>query len=170
MFDKLRKAIHRKKGKRNNDIDTISLMESDVAQEVIEYFEKRLRLDKTLTPQKIIKEIFDKAEKIDLIDRIKRHYGQGPFVILFLGTNGTGKTTTIAKIANSLRKNGISVVLAATDTHRAGAIEQLQQHGKRLGVKVIAQKYGADPSAVARDAIEYAAKHAIQATICHRSG
>jgi hypothetical protein len=84
MFEKLRKAIHRRKEKRNNDIDTISLMESDVAQEVIDYFEKRLRLDKTLTPQKIIKEIFDKAEKIDLIDRIKRHYGQGPFVILFL--------------------------------------------------------------------------------------
>jgi fused signal recognition particle receptor len=94
-------------------------------------------LDKTSTPQKIIKEIFDKAGKIDLIDRIKRHYSQGPFVILFLGTNGTGKTTTIAKLANLLRKNGISVVLAATDTHRAGAIEQLQEHGKRLGLKLL---------------------------------
>jgi fused signal recognition particle receptor len=156
MFDKLRKALHSRKGKRNNDIDTISLMESDVAQEVIDYFEKRLRLDKTLTPQKIIKEIFDKAGNIDLIDRIKRHYSQGPFVILFLGTNGTGKTTTIAKIANLLRKNGTSVVLAAADTYRAGAIEQLQEHGEKLGFKVIAQRYGSDPSAVARDAIEYA--------------
>jgi fused signal recognition particle receptor len=170
MFEKLRKAIHRRKGNRNNDIDTISLMESDVAQEVIEYFEKRLRLDKTLTPQKIIKAIFDKAEKIDLIDRIKSHYSQGPFVILFLGTNGTGKTTTIAKMANLLRKNGISVVLAAADTHRAGAMEQLQEHGKRLGVKVIAQKYGADPSAVARDAIEYATKHAIEVTLIDTAG
>ncbi|MGB6592091.1 MAG: signal recognition particle-docking protein FtsY [Candidatus Nitrosopolaris sp.] len=170
MFEKLRKAIHRRKQNRNNDIDTISLMESEVAQEVIDYFEKRIRLEKTLTPQKIIKEIFDKAEKIDLIDRIKRHYSQGPFVILFLGTNGAGKTTTIAKIANLLRKNGISVVLAATDTHRAGAIEQLRQHGKRLRIKVITQKYGADPSAVATDAIQYAAKHAIQVTLIDTAG
>ncbi len=58
-------------------------MESDVVQEVIDYFEKRLRLDKTLTLQKIIKEIFDKAEKIDLIDRIKRRYSQGPFPGIF---------------------------------------------------------------------------------------
>ena len=123
-----------------------------------------------MTLQKIIKEIFDKSGKIDLIDRVKRHYGQGPFVILFLGTNGTGKTTTIAKIANLLRKNGISVVLATADTHRAGAIEQLQEHGKKLGVKVIAQKYGADPSAVARDAIEYATKHGIQVTLIDTAG
>ncbi len=145
-------------------------MESDVAQEVIDYFEKRFTLDKTLTPQKIIKGIFDKAEKIDLIDRIKRHYSQGPFVILFLGTNGTGKTTTIAKIANLLRKNGISVVLAAAYTHRAGAIEQLQEHGERLGIKVIAQKYGVDPSAVSRDAMEYATKHGIQVALVDTAG
>ena|ERR1700739_5075996 len=126
MFEKLRKAIHRRKQNRNNGIDTVSLMESDVAQEVIDYFEKRFTLDKTFIPQKIIKEIFDKPKKIDLIDRIKRHYSQGPFVILFLGINGTGKTTTIAKIANLLRKDGISVILAAADTYRAGAIEQLQ--------------------------------------------
>jgi fused signal recognition particle receptor len=69
-----------------------------------------------------------------------------------------------------LRNNGISVVLAAADTYRAGAIEQLQEHGKRLGVKVIAQKYGADPSAVARDAIEYAAKHAIQVALIDTAG
>ena len=105
-----------------------------------------------------------------MIDRIKRHYTHRPFVILFLGTNGTGKTTTIAKIANLLRKNGLSVVLAAADTHTAGAIEQLQEHGEKLAVKVIAQRYGADPSAVARDAIEYAAKHAIQVTLIDTAG
>ena len=145
-------------------------MESDVAQEVIDYFEIKLRLDKTLTLQKIIKEIFDKAGKIDLIDRIKCHCSQRPFVILFLGTNGTGKTTTIAKVANLLRKNGLSVVLAAADTHRAGAIEQLQEHGKRLGVKVIAQRYGADPSAIARDAMEYAVKHVIEVVLVDTAG
>jgi len=69
-----------------------------------------------------------------------------------------------------LRKNVISVVLAAADTHRAAAIEQLQEHGKRLGVKVIAQRYGVDPSAVARDTIEYATKHGIQVTLIDTAG
>jgi fused signal recognition particle receptor len=63
--------------------------------------------------------------------------------------------------------NGISVVLAAADTHRAGAIEQLQEHGEKLGVKVIAQ---ADPSAVARDAVEYATKHGIQVALLDTAG
>ena len=76
----------------------------------------------------------------------------------------TGTTPGIAKIANLL-KNGISVVLAAADTYRAGAIEHSQERGEKLGFKVITQKYGADSSAVARDAIEYAAKHAIQVTL-----
>jgi fused signal recognition particle receptor len=71
---------------------------------------------------------------------------------------------------NSLRENGISVVLAAADTHRAGAIEQLQEHGEKLGVKVIAQRYGADPSAVARDAVEYATKHGIQVALLDTAG
>jgi fused signal recognition particle receptor len=79
-----------------------------------------------------------------------------PVVIMFVGINGTGKTTAIAKIANRLQKMGMSSVLSASDTFRAGAIEQLTIHGDRLGCKVIKHKAGSDPAAVAYDAVEHA--------------
>jgi fused signal recognition particle receptor len=76
----------------------------------------------------------------------------------------------VAKIASLLRKNDISLVVAAADTHRAGAIEQLTQHAERLGVKVIAQRYGADPSAVGRDAVDYGKKHYVEAVLIDTAG
>ena len=79
---------------------------------------------------------------------------------MFVGINGTGKTTSIAKLANRLQKNGRTVVLAASDTFRAGAIEQLTIHSDNLGVKIIKHQSGADPAAVAYDAVEHAkSKH-----------
>jgi fused signal recognition particle receptor len=82
--------------------------------------------------------------------------GQKPFVILTVGVNGTGKTTTIAKIANIFKANGSSVLLAAADTFRAAAIDQLEIWADRVGCKVIKHKQGADPSAVAFDALKSA--------------
>ena len=82
-----------------------------------------------------------------------------PVKILFVGVNGTGKTTSIAKVARYLMDRGYSVVLAAGDTFRAGAIEQLEVHGDRLGLKVIKHKTGGDPAAVIFDAVEYARAH-----------
>lgn len=82
--------------------------------------------------------------------------GKSPFVVLFLGINGTGKTTTVAKLASYVKKNGKRVVLAASDTFRAGAIEQLSQLGERVGVNVIKHVAKSDPSSVAFDAIEHA--------------
>ena len=79
-----------------------------------------------------------------------------PTVIMFVGINGTGKTTAIAKIANRLQKNGKSVVMAACDTFRAGAIEQLTIHADKLGCKIVKQNQDADPAAVAYDAVEHA--------------
>lgn len=85
---------------------------------------------------------------------------QRPAVIMFVGVNGTGKTTTIAKVAHRLMQSHRTCVLAAADTFRAGAIEQITLHAERLGVRVVKQKSGADPAAVAFDAIEHAkAKH-----------
>ncbi|MCL2890622.1 MAG: signal recognition particle-docking protein FtsY, partial [Methanomassiliicoccaceae archaeon] len=80
----------------------------------------------------------------------------GPSVIMFVGINGTGKTTAIAKVANRLMKNGKTVVLAAGDTFRAGAIEQLTIHSERLGCKIVKHSPDSDPAAVAFDAIEHA--------------
>lgn len=80
----------------------------------------------------------------------------GPQVILVVGVNGTGKTTTIGKLAQMLREQGKSVVMAAGDTFRAAAIDQLKLWGERTGATVIAQDTGTDPAAVAFDALEYA--------------
>ena len=199
MFDQLRKAFSiatRSIGQRDlseKDLDNslrdlqLGLLESDVAQEVIDDFSTKLKKDLLGLKlekddkaeelirskfQNVIAEMFAKTGKVDLINKIKikRELKSGPFIVLFLGINGTGKTTTVAKVANLLRKNGISVVLAAADTHRAGAIEQLTQHGQKLALKVIAQRYGADPSAVGRDAVDYGRKHRIDAVLIDTAG
>jgi fused signal recognition particle receptor len=199
MFDRLRNAFSsatKSIGQRElteKDIDNslfdlqLGLLESDVAQEVIDDLSAKLKkellglkLEKDqikeelirLKFQTVIAEMFTKTGKVDLINKIKvkKEIKGGPFVVVFLGINGTGKTTTVAKIANLLRNNGISVVLAAADTHRAGAIEQLTEHAEKIGLKVIAQRYGADPSAVGRDAVDYGRKHYIDAVLIDTAG
>lgn len=93
-----------------------------------------------------------------------------PVKILFVGVNGTGKTTSIAKVARYLKERGYSVVLAAGDTFRAGAIEQLETHGQRLDLKVIKHKTGGDPAAVIFDAIEYAKAHKKDVVLADTAG
>jgi len=100
-----------------------------------------------------IKAALEKIMETEKIDFWKRIEEKKPFVILFLGPNGAGKTTTIAKIAFALKERGKGVLIAAADTFRAASIEQLEEHAERIGVKVIKQGYGADPAAVAFDAV-----------------
>ncbi|MGD1837668.1 MAG: signal recognition particle-docking protein FtsY [Nitrososphaeraceae archaeon] len=199
MFDKLKKAFSNvvsdiskkeisEKDLENNLFDLeLELLESDVAQEVIDDISKNLKskllgleIKKEQTVQEVIQsnvkssiyEIISRSGKLDLLKKIEdsKLKKEGPFIILFLGINGTGKTTTVAKVGNLIRNNGFSVVLAAGDTHRAGAIEQLDEHANRLSLKLIHQRYGADPSAVARDAVEYAKKHRIDAVLIDTAG
>ena len=89
---------------------------------------------------------------------------------MFIGTNGTGKTTTIAKLAYYLRKKGYRVVLAAADTFRAGSIEQLKFHADKLNLRVISHKYGSDAAAVAYDAIEHAKARNIDVVLIDTAG
>ena len=89
---------------------------------------------------------------------------------MFVGINGTGKTTTIAKVAQFLRDKGYSVVLCGADTYRAGSIEQLEEHGKRLGMRVIRSTYGGDPAAVAYDAVNHARAHGINVVLIDTAG
>jgi fused signal recognition particle receptor len=96
--------------------------------------------------------------------------GPAPAVILFVGVNGTGKTTTIAKLAHRLRGEGRSLALAAADTFRAAAIEQLRIWGDQLGVPVIAQRAGADPGAVAFDAVAAAESRNLDAVLVDTAG
>ena len=200
MFDQLKRAFsdaarnlssHKEISERdlNSELSELelSLLESDVAPEVVDDLFGNLRtellgleLEKGQSAEEVIRlklrfriaDMFNKSGNMNLIQQIrsKKEAGQGPCVIVLLGINGTGKTTTIAKIARLFKKNGISTVLATADTHRAGAIEQLSQHGENLSIKVISQRYGADPSAVGRDAVDYATKHRVDTVLIDTAG
>ena len=144
------------------------LMEADVALPVIGEIKDRIK--KNLVGKRITREV-DFAEGIeralrdalrdvmlvepfDFVEFVKGH--DKPVVVMFVGVNGTGKTTVIAKLAHFLRKNGLSSVFAASDTFRAGAIEQLEKHSSNLGIKLIKHQAGSDPAAVSYDAVEHA--------------
>jgi len=104
----------------------------------------------------------------DLVGYIRSH--QKPVKILFTGVNGTGKTTTVAKIGSYLKKQGLTVVIGAGDTYRAGAIEQISVHAERLGIKVIQHQEGADPSAVLFDTVQYAQSHKLDVVLADTAG
>ncbi len=164
----------------------INLAENDVAfpvaDQICDELEKRLvglQVKRMEDRKKIVEEnlrhvlleVMLTNEKIDLLKQIEEKRKEAePFVILFVGINGTGKTTTIAKIAQYLRDEGCSVVLAASDTYRAGSIEQLEEHARRLGMRMIKHKYGGDPAAVAYDAINHAKAHGINVVLIDTAG
>lgn len=108
--------------------------------------------------------------RLERVECGKFELGPAPAVILVVGVNGSGKTTTIAKLAARLVGDGHSVVLAAADTFRAAAIEQLRLWGEQVGVPVIAQRPGADPGAVAFDAVATAESRGIDAVIVDTAG
>src|SRR3989339_98169 len=119
--------------------------------------------------KEILKEIL--IEPFNIVEKIKEKSKRGePYVILFCGINGTGKTTTIAKIAHMLKQEKLSCVIAAADTFRAAAIDQIKTHGERLDTKVIAHEYGSDPASVGYDAIKYAKKNNIPCVLIDTAG
>ncbi|MEM3770093.1 MAG: signal recognition particle-docking protein FtsY [Candidatus Bathyarchaeia archaeon] len=164
----------------------LNLIENDVAvpvaERICEEMEKRLngvqvkRLEdkKKVVEQhlrEVLLEVMLTNSKIDLFKAVEeKRRKKEPFVIVFVGINGTGKTTTIAKVAKLLNNRGYSVVLACSDTYRAGSIEQLETHAKRLGIRMIKHKYGADPAAVAYDAISHAKAHGTHAVLIDTAG
>jgi len=200
LFEKLKKIFSEtakslgQKSISKKEIDSIfdkleiSLMENDVAQEIVDKLTSKtkneiqnLKLERSEDSEQVIttklysflSDLFlSTNNKTDIIQSIleKKRSKSGPYSIIFLGINGTGKTTTVAKFCKLLRDHGVSVALAAADTHRAGAIEQITHHGDNLNVKVITQRYGADPSAVARDALEHARKNYIDAVLIDTAG
>jgi fused signal recognition particle receptor len=96
--------------------------------------------------------------------------GDVPVVIMLVGVNGTGKTTTAAKIAQRLLNNGLSVIAAAGDTFRAGAIQQLESHCERLGIRCVSSQRGGDSAAIARDAIDSAKAKGIDVVLVDTAG
>ncbi len=149
----------------------ISLLEGDVALEVAEKIVNSVKEDLVgkkirrrddvveLTRDSLGRAISDilAIKSINIKEVVEEGIKSNkPIVIMFVGINGGGKTTTISKIANYLMKSGYEPVIAASDTFRAGAIEQISEHAKNLGIKVIKHKKGADPAAVAYDAVFHA--------------
>ena len=197
MFDKLRTAFSSaaksfsEKELKEKDIEDIlfeleiSLLESDVASEVIDSIKNDLKekligskVDKNEIENFVknsliqsISTLFEEAGTINLVQNIlAKKDSTEPYIILFVGINGTGKTTSLAKLAYLLQKSKISVVVAAADTFRAGAIEQLKEHINRLNLKLVAQNYGSDPAAVCRDAVLYAKSHKIDCVLIDTAG
>jgi len=184
IFSKLKSKFVYKIGEEEfNDIFDdleMSLLENNVALEAVEDIRKNLKgklvgreIQKDKLEEEISNELKNSLNEILIepdnpLDFIK--LADKPFKILFFGINGTGKTTTIAKITSYLKKAGFSVVLAAGDTFRAASIEQISEHAKNLGVPVIKHDYGGDPSAVGFDAIKYAEKNKIDVVLIDTAG
>jgi len=158
----------------------LALLENNVAVEVIEKIKSDLK--KTLVNEKLprgkvediilktlknsIEDLF-KVDRVDLIHNIKK---KKPYVIVFVGVNGSGKTTNLVKFADLCLKNNLKPVIAACDTFRAAAIQQIEEHANRLGIKLIKHDYGADAAAVAFDAIEHAKAKNMDAVLIDTAG
>ncbi len=161
------------------DLEVI-LLENNVAVEVIEKIKEdmkvslvkgkisRLNVDETIL--NTLKKSIDQILTFDAVDLLKVSKTKKPLVLAFVGVNGTGKTTTIAKLANYFIKNKKTVVLAAADTFRAAAIQQLEEHSKKLNVKMIKHDYGSDAAAVAFDAVKYAEANKIDIVMIDTAG
>lgn len=128
----------------------------EIAAKLVEAVENKIVKDKeTLMDflKKTIKSYFDSVEPINIFYEASK---TKPYIIVFLGVNGVGKTTTIAKTAVLFKEKGFKPLMVAADTFRAGAQEQLRVHGERTGIPVFMGKYGADPASIAFDAIRHA--------------
>ena len=185
FFNKVKEKIITKKLSKEQfnelfwDLELL-LLENNVAVEVVEKIKEDLSktiIEKQLQRSKIeelirdslrnsIISLFD-VEQINLLEKIKE---KRPYVICFVGINGTGKTTSIAKVAYFLKQKNITTVISASDTFRAAAIKQLETHGERLGVKVIKHDYGSDPSAVAFDSRVFAKAKNIDVVLIDTAG
>lgn len=157
------------------------LIENNFSMKIIEKLKERLGkelIDHSFTSKELVekaKAVFKEVirnsmlEPFDLVEKVKEKKDK-PYVIVFFGINGAGKTTTIAKVVHMLKKSNIKSVLAAADTFRAASIEQLEKHAAKLDVKVIKHDYGADPAAVAFDAIAHAKAKGIDTVLIDTAG
>lgn len=142
----------------------------DTTEKIMEQLRERVNARYITKPEEVQKAL--ESVIADLVDKGERNQlcKANPLIILMIGINGGGKTTSIGKIANLCQKSGRSVMLAAADTFRAAAAEQLQQWGERIGVRVIRHEEGTDPSAVIYDSIQAAKAAGTDVLICDTAG
>jgi len=182
VFSKLTHALIGKSKVDDNVLDNLEdiLISSDVGVEttlkIIKRIEKRAASDKYVTSDELTRILREEiaallmenqsqdAENFAIPDTSR------PYVIMVVGVNGVGKTTTIGKMAYQFKKNGFSVYLGAADTFRAAAVEQLDIWGERVGAPVIKQKMGADPASVAYDTLSSAKSNQADVVIIDTAG
>ena len=187
LYDKITKSELRGK-----DLDKVldefhmTLIESDIALPAADYIRDQLKLrieqlqfTRFSDPrgqvrgilQEILLSVLEKPGQVDFFRLVEEKKKKGEqLIVVFVGVNGTGKTTSIAKLAHILQKKRYSVILAASDTYRAGSIQQLEEHARRIGVKTIKHDYGADAAAVAFDAVNYARAHGVNVVLIDTAG
>ena len=187
LYDKITKSELRGK-----DLDKVldefhmTLLESDIALPAADYIRDQLKLrieqlqfTRFSDPrgqvrgilQEILLSVLEKPGRVDFFRLVEEKKKKGEqLIVVFVGVNGTGKTTSIAKLAHILQKKRYSVILAASDTYRAGSIQQLEEHARRIGVKTIKHDYGADAAAVAFDAVNYARAHGVNVVLIDTAG
>ena len=183
MFSKLSRIVVGKSKVDDSVLDDLEevLITSDVGVDttlkIIERIEERVAKDKYVNTEELSKilreeivELLTENNSGDNSDGFSLPVDHKPYVIMVVGVNGVGKTTTIGKLANQFKKSGKSVYLGAADTFRAAAVEQLVIWGERVGVPVVKQSMGADPASVAFDAISSAKTNNADVVIIDTAG
>ncbi|MFN4131623.1 MAG: signal recognition particle-docking protein FtsY, partial [Caldimicrobium sp.] len=191
LFERFKEGLSKTKEKFTSVLGEVFEIDRLIDQQVLEEIEEKLILadlgvettlfllqpfkEKLLKGEPITSKEFKRALKAAMLDLIKEYSkpfppSNKPAVLFFLGVNGVGKTTTIAKLADRYKKEGFSILLIAGDTFRAAAIDQLKSWGERLNVPVVAQREGTDPSAVIYQGLEKAIKDKIDLTLIDTAG
>ncbi len=168
QFDQLFWDLEVELLENNVAFEVIDKIKTDLKTKLVDMPLKRGQVEKIIEDslRESISEILD-FPTFDLLEKIQE---KKPYVIVFIGVNGSGKTTSIAKVAHMLKKNKLSSVLVAADTFRAASIQQLEEQGTRVGVKVIKHDYGSDPAAVAFDGVKYAQQKGIDVVLIDTAG
>ena len=191
FFDKLKQGLSKTKQSFNDKVNNVFSEFRKVDEELLEELEEALIMSDVgvETSTKIIANLRDKIKKQNLkeADEVKQalreeiqnifdeidntlHLDTTPSIILVVGVNGVGKTTSIGKIANRLKQDGKKVVIAAADTFRAAAVEQLEIWANRAGCQIVKKEEGADPASVVYDAIKKTREENADVLICDTAG
>jgi fused signal recognition particle receptor len=181
VFEKITRAVAGKSKVDDDVLDEIeeALITSDVGLEttvkIIEALEERVARDKVMGENELMDMLYE------IISNLMKHEGgmwedfelpktEGPYVLMVVGVNGVGKTTTIGKLAHQFKQKGYNLVLGAADTFRAAAIDQLVVWGERTGVPVVKQQMGSDPASVAFDTLQHAVSKGADLAIIDTAG
>lgn len=179
FLDKFKKKITEEKFEELFQKLELEMLQNNVSYEAVQFIKENLSkslVGKNLSEISLEEKLREAIEEIlinppNLIEEIKESLKEKkPFVIIFVGINGSGKTTSIAKVAHLLKKEKLSICLAAADTFRAAAIEQLEIHANKLEIPIIKKDYNSDPASVGFEAIAYAKKHGIDVVLIDTAG